>query len=62
MTSITIPKNFTNDDLVIISKKEYQRFSVWQKREAEADKDIRNGNISRAFTNSKDLISALKKK
>ena len=34
----------------------------WQKKEAEADRAIRHGNVSREYTNHRKLISALKRK
>ena len=34
----------------------------WQKKEAEADRAIRQGKVSRAYTNHRELISALKRK
>lgn len=74
MTNITIPKNFTGE-LVAIPEKEYKLFNTflafididqmffwtkeWQVKEKEADKEIRNGNISVAYRTKGELKKAL---
>lgn len=77
MSTITIPKEkFKNDDLIIIPRKEYEKFlhifkmipqdqiwfwtKEWQKKEREADNDIREGKISGPFSSGKELLKSLK--
>jgi AbrB family looped-hinge helix DNA binding protein len=45
---------------VIQPDQEYFYSKEWQKKEAEADEDIRKGDISGPFDNAADAIKALK--
>jgi hypothetical protein len=53
------------DELVVIPKKEYDRFLVayekfsWDEKERQADKDILKGRLSRGYKKKKDLKAAL---
>jgi len=75
---ITIPKKIIKDDLVLIPKKEYEKlvaiFKIipkeqlwfwteeWQKREKEAEEDIRAGRVYGQFSSGKELLKSLKSK
>ena len=64
-----------SDDIVLIPKREYERIrsiaemveksqlwfwsEEWQKREKEADADIRSGRVRGPFRNKKELRSVL---
>ncbi|MGB2762729.1 MAG: hypothetical protein WBC21_04350 [Minisyncoccales bacterium] len=78
MTTITIPKRIIkDDDLVIIPRKEYQKFlyifkiipknqwwfwtKEWQIKEREAENDIKLNNISGPYKTRKELKTALDK-
>jgi len=66
-----------NEDLIAIPRKEYQKFmrlfkilpksqwwfwtKEWQKKEEEADRDIKLGKLSGPYRNSKELEKTLKK-
>jgi len=78
MDPITISKKLIKDDLVIIPRKEYERllhiFKIiprdqlwfwtkeWQKREKEAEEDIKAGRIFGPFSSEKELLKSLKSK
>lgn len=76
MTTITIPKKLEKEkDLVIIPRKEYEKFlrifkvipknqwwfwtKEWQERERSAGRDIILGKISGPYNNKKELKKAL---
>ena len=61
MNKVTLTKNITRgEELVIIPKKEYDKFLAAY-REREADEDIRRGRLSRAYKTKKELKTALNK-
>ena len=76
MTTITVPKR-TMGDLVAIPRSEYEgylRFSKfidksqlwfwtkeWQKKEREADEDIKKGRVFGPYGTKKELLTALRK-
>ncbi len=79
MNTITIPKNLIQkDDLVIISRKEYEKArrilniisenqiwfwtKEWQNKEREADNNMKMGKISGPFYSGKELLKSLKSK
>jgi len=45
---------------VIPKDERYFHTKDWQKKEAEADNDIKKGSVSGPFDNAKDAIAALK--
>ena len=47
---------------IVSSGQEYFYTKKWQKKEAEADKDIVSGRVAGPFANIKDALKALKKK
>lgn len=76
MTTITIPKKLTGrDELVVIPRKEYEKFlhifkilpksqwwfwtKEWQTKERVAEKDIALGKLSGPYGNKKELKKAL---
>ena len=77
MTTITVPKRIAGD-LIAIPRSEYEGYlqfskfidkdqlwfwtKEWQKKEREADEDIKNGRISGPFYSSKELLKSLKSK
>lgn len=78
MTTITIPKKVSNKELIAVPKEEYERFlfvskiidkdqlwfwtKQWQKKEAQADRDIRQKKLKGPFYSGKELVKALKSK
>lgn len=74
MNVITIPKNLIkNDDLVLIPRKEYERFlriakvkkqpySRLDRDLSEAIKEYREGKATGPFSSAKDLIKSLRSK
>ncbi|HEY4478916.1 MAG TPA: hypothetical protein VI981_00970 [Candidatus Paceibacterota bacterium] len=68
MNQITLTKNITKgDELVVISRKEYDRVLVayeklkWHQKEREAHDDILKGRLSKGYTTKKELRAALDK-
>ncbi|HDO23697.1 MAG TPA: AbrB/MazE/SpoVT family DNA-binding domain-containing protein [bacterium] len=76
MNALTIPKKLIkNDDLVIIPRREYEKFlrifkmipksqwwfwsKEWQAKEMEAEKDIKSKKLSGPYKAAKDLKMAL---
>lgn len=67
MTTITIPKKLIKDDLIIISRKEYERvLSLARKKYPQFDRDldraiegVRQGKIIGPFNSIKSLRSSL---
>ena len=46
---------------VVRADQEYFHTKEWQDKEAEADKDIEEGNVIGSFDNAKDAVKALKR-
>ena len=68
MSITMITKNVTKgDELVVMPRKEYDRFlAVYKKfgsdvKESEADNDILKGRLSRTYKTKKELAVALNK-
>lgn len=77
METITISKELMKEkDLILISRKEYERFlhilkilpkeqlwfwtKEWQKKEKEVEEDIHRNKISGPFFSGKSLLKSLK--
>ena len=68
MNRVMLTKDITKgDELVVIPKKEYDRFLAvyekfgWDEKERQADEDILKGRLSRGYKTKKDLKAALNK-
>ncbi|MBI2121805.1 MAG: hypothetical protein HYT98_01650 [Candidatus Sungbacteria bacterium] len=77
MPTITIPKKITNGNTVTIPRKEYEDLlriariipksqewfwsAEWQKKEHEAENDIKFGKMSKPYRTRRELVFALHK-
>ena len=70
MTTITIPKKLIKDDLVIISRKEYEKVLRLAKKRGNTEfdqeldkiiKEVRRGKIIGSFDSVKSLKNSLEK-
>ena len=69
MTTITIPKKLIKDDLIIISRKEYERILyLARKKYPQLDRDldkaieeVRQGKVIGPFSSIKSLRASLEK-
>jgi hypothetical protein len=76
MMTLTIPKNIiTNDDIILIPRKEYDKLSRianlvsedqlwfwtkdWQEREMQAEEDVKGKKVSGPFKNKFELKKRL---